>query len=268
MAAVHAIYGMSGRLCRPVADQTGPPVRDAERLLWSAFVSGSYRRPSGNPPYWPTGTQIMWWSGDGPLGTGAVITKDGDAPVPHFAEPVTVVRDNADALVAWLAAGTPVLRVARADGLRKRDDKSTLFTAETVQDVGMWTDYDVLRIAPTGRPWSVWVFSAEHTKEFAGWYVNLEDPHVRDEHAVYTRDHVLDLEIEPDRIMARKDDDELVLAVAQGRYNAATAVAIEADAAEVETIVADWGPPFCDGWEHFRPDPAWPIPGLPERGTL
>jgi len=210
----------------------------------------------------------MWWSGDGPLATGAVVTKNGNTSVPHFAEPVTVVRDDADVLVAWLAAGTPVLRVARADGLGKRDDKSTLFTAETVQDVGVHAYYDVLRIAPTGRPWSVWILFAEHTREFAGWYLNLEDPHARDDHAVYTRDHVLDLEIEPDRTMARKDEDELALAVAQGRYDAATAAAIEAEAAEAEAIVADWGPPFCDGWEHFRPDPAWPIPGLPERGTL
>jgi hypothetical protein len=21
---------------------------------------------------------------------------------------------------------------------------------------------------------------------------------------------------------------------------------------------------FCDGWESFRPDPAWPIPTLPD----
>jgi predicted RNA-binding protein associated with RNAse of E/G family len=224
-------------------------------------------RPSGRPPYWPTGTQIMWWSGAGALATGVAITEDGVTAGPHFAEPVTVVRDDANALVAWLAAGTPVLRAERADGLGKRDDKSTLFTAATVQDVGAWADYDVLRIAPTGRPWSVCVFFAEYSREFAGWYVNLEDPHVRDEHAVYTRDHILDLVLEPDRSMARKDEDELAIAVAQGRYDATAAAAIHADAAAVEAVIADWGAPFCDGWEHFRPDPAWPIPTLPGRGT-
>lgn len=222
------------------------------------------RRSSGSPPYWSTGSQIMWRSGEGPLAAGAPVISDSCAPVPIFAEPVTVVRDDADALIAWLAVGTPVLRVARADGLGKRDDKSTLFTAATVQDIGVHAYYDILRIAPTRRPWSVWVFFTEHTRQFAGWYVNLEAPHIRDEHAVYTCDHVLDLEIEPDRSVARKDQDELELAVAQGRYDAATAAAIEADAAEVEVIVAHWGSPFCDGWEHFRPDPGWPIPELPE----
>jgi predicted RNA-binding protein associated with RNAse of E/G family len=230
-------------------------------------MSESPRRPSGSPPYWPTGAQIMWRYGDGPLGAGRAISDDADTSVPHFAEPVTVVRDDADALIAWLAVGTPVMRAARADGLEKRDDTRTLFTADTVQAIGVWAQYDVLRIAPTGRAWSVCVFFAEQTRALAGWYVNLEAPHLRGGHAVHTRDHVLDLVIDPDRSMARKDADELVVAVAQGLFDSPTATAIEADAAEVEAIVAEWGSPFCDGWEHFQPDPAWPIPQPPELAT-
>jgi predicted RNA-binding protein associated with RNAse of E/G family len=215
-------------------------------------------RPSGSPPYWATGTQILWRSGGGPLATGPA-----NASTPRFAEPMTVVRDDADALVAWLAAGTPVLRARRADGLGKRDDKRTLFTAAVVQEIGAWTRYDVLRIAPTGRPWTVWVLFDERTGEFGGWYVNLEAAHVRDEDSVYTRDHVLDVEVEPDGTCSRKDEDELLLAVAHGVYDDAAAAAIRADAREVEAIVTAWGSPFRDGWEQFRPDPAWPVPALP-----
>jgi hypothetical protein len=203
----------------------------------------------------------MWREGDGPLGTGATVI---DTSVPHFAQPVTVVRDDPEALVVWLPTGTPVLRAARADGLGKRDDQSTLFTAELVQERGVHAVFDQLRIALTGRPWSVWVMWTQGTGEFAGWYVNLERPHVRDARTVYTSDHVLDLVIEPDRTMTRKDEDELALAVTQGVFDATTAAAIEADAAEVEAVVAGWGPPFCDGWERFRPDPGWPIPALHE----
>ncbi len=201
----------------------------------------------------------MWREGDGPLGTGATVV---DPSVPHFAQPVTVVRDDADALVVWLPTGTPVLRAARADGLGKRDDPITLFTAGLVQDRGVHADFHQLRIAPTGRPWSVWVFFSEATAAFAGWYVNLERPHVRDEHAVYTSDHVLDLVVAPDRSLVRKDEDELALAVAQGVFDAAAAESITRDVARVEALVAEWGSPFCDGWERFRPDPAWPVPGL------
>jgi len=113
----------------------------------------------------------MWREGSGPLGTGAPVV---DISAPHFAQPVTVVRDDADALVVWLPISTPVLRAARADGLGKRDDPSTLFTTEVVQDRGVHADFDQLRVAPTGRPWSVWLFFTEGTGEFAGWYVNLD----------------------------------------------------------------------------------------------
>jgi hypothetical protein len=78
---------------------------------------------------------------------------------------------------------------------------------------------------------------------------------------------VLDLVIEPDRSLVRKDEDELALAAAQGVFDDVTAGAIRADAAAAEALVADWGPPFRDGWEHFRPDPDWPIPGLPDLRT-
>lgn len=203
----------------------------------------------------------MWREGSGPLGTGAAVT---DTRVPHFAQPVTVVRDDANGLVAWLPCTTPVLRAARADGRGKRDDPDTLFTADLVQQRGTHAIFDQLRIALTGRPWSVWVFFAEGSGEFAGWYVNLEAPHVRDERTVFTSDHVLDLVVDPDRSVVRKDEDELALAVAQGVFHGSDAAAIQETAASVEQVVADWGTPFCDGWETFRPDPEWSIPRLVE----
>jgi uncharacterized protein len=97
-----------------------------------------------------------------------------------------------------------------------------------------------------------------------GWYVNLEEQHVRDERTVFTSDHVLDLVIDPDRSVARKDEDELALAVAQGVFDRSKAAAIEDTAAAVEQLVADWGPPFCEGWETFRPDPGWTVPRFVE----
>jgi hypothetical protein len=216
-------------------------------------VTSPARRPSGEPPYWTPGTQIAWRFG--PPGF-----QPGD---PHFAQPMTVVRDDADGLVAWLAAGSPVLTKVLADGRSLRADVALAFSGETAPAEGTWTGYDVLRVAPTGRPWSVWVFFAEGTGDFTGWYVNIEDPHVRDDAAIYSRDHVLDVWVEPDRSPERKDEDELALAVESGRYDAATAAWIESVAEEIEKVIADWGPPFCDGWETFRPDPAWPIPDRP-----
>jgi len=79
-----------------------------------------------------------------------------------------------------------------------------------------------------------------------------------------SRDHVLDVWVEHDRTFQRKDEDELVLAVEQGRYTQAGADAITAVAAEIEDVLRAWGSPPCDGWESFQPDPAWPVPTLAE----
>lgn len=193
---------------------------------------------------WEPGTQITWRYGDG------------------FAEPMTVVRDDDAGLVAWLAAGTPVLRKVRADGTPLRSDPATMFTTPTQVVEATWDDHDVLRIAPTNSWWSVWVFFDATTHAFEGWYVNIEDPHTRGDHEVRTRDHVLDIWVEPDRTRSRKDEDELLLAMQQGRYNRDEVELIHVVAAQAEQVVDDWGPPFSDGWESFTPDPDWPLPTL------
>lgn len=193
---------------------------------------------------WERGTQIMWRYGDG------------------FAEPMTVVQDDEKGLVAWLSAGTPVRRVIRADGRPLRADPTTMFTADRQVVEAVWQDHDVLRIAPSNAWWSVWVFFAAGTGAFEGWYINLEDPHTRGEREVRTRDHVLDIEVEPDRTHARKDADELELAVQQGRYNRDEAELITVVAEQAEALIEAWGSPLCDGWESFTPDPTWPVPTL------
>lgn len=193
---------------------------------------------------WEPGTQIRWIYGDG------------------FVEPMTVVRDDEQALVAWLPAGTPTRRLVRADGRPLRADPSTMFTAERVQVDAVWEDHDVLRIAPTNAWWSVWVFFDATTHAFEGWYVNIEDPLTRGDQEVRTRDHVLDIQVEPDRTRSRKDEDELELAVQQGRYNRDEAELITTVAEQAEELIDAWGSPFCDGWEDFTPDPTWPVPTL------
>lgn len=177
---------------------------------------------------------------------------------------MTVVQDDAQVLVAWIAADTPVAMPVRADGLGMRDSFHDMFTAPRVQGQGTWFGEGNIRIAPTGMPWSVWLFW-DPGGEFSSYYINLEDAHLRDERNVYTSDHVLDIEVQPDGTHWRKDEHELTAAVEQGRYSSEQAERFRATADEVEKLVADWGSPFCDGWDEFRPDPGWPIPVLPSQ---
>ena len=178
--------------------------------------------------------------------------------------PMTVVRDDSQGLVAWLAPGTEILKMVLATGedlrtapLRER------FQCQRSMAKARWRGEGILRIAPTGMPWSVWLFW-EPGWEFAGWYINLETPIRRAGADVYTDDHVLDVWVTPDRTCHRKDEDELVAAVAEGRFTHEEAASITGNAAMAEEAVASWQSPFSDGWESWRPDPAWTLPPLPE----
>lgn len=200
--------------------------------------------------YWTPGTQIEWRYG-----------HPGQDDL-DFVAPLTVVRDDEDVLAAWLAVDTPVLKVVRVDGRDLRDGGEDAFTAPRRRVASTWTGHSVLRVLPKGRSWSVWHFFHGGTGAFEGWYVNIEDPHERWGRTTRSRDHLLDLWVEPDRSVERKDEHELEAAVQAGRYTEAEADAIRGVAGEVESVVAAWGRPFCDGWEQFRPDPAWPVPDL------
>lgn len=198
--------------------------------------------------HWQPGTEITWYFGP----PGGLMWE----------EPVRVIRDDARGLVAWLPMGTPVRHVARADGRPLRADPATLFTAPRAQIQTVWQRTSVLRIVMPGSWWSVWAFFDGVSGAFQGWYANIEQPHVRDGHGTHTWDHVLDVWVNPDHSHHRKDEDELVLAVEQGRYTPAQADHIRSVAGEIEATIDAWASPFCDGWEHFLPDPAWPLPQL------
>ena len=182
---------------------------------------------------------------------------------PETLRPVTVVRDDAEGLVAWLAPSKSVLRPVLPDGRELRSvPAEQMFRAERALRLDRWEGHGVLKVAPTGVPWSVWCFWNPDWS-FRGWYVNLEDVHRRDARSIATQDHVLDVWVDADRSVRWKDEDELEAAVVAGRFTAEQAAAFRNDAREVEACVAAWGLPFRDGWEHWRPDPSWPVPELP-----
>lgn len=217
-------------------------------------AGGAAARPSGEPPFFAPGSQILW----------RYRRLTGEPGQPETVRPVTVVRDDADALVAWLAPQTPVLRAVLSDGRDIRDaplHQRFLHARSSKHDV--WHGTGILKIAPTGVPWSVWVFwDADWNHLF--WYINLEDVHVRDDTGIRTQDHALDVVVRPDGTTEWKDEDELEAAVEAGRFTAAQAAEFENDARAAEKVVARWGSPFCDDWPDWRPDPSWPLPALPD----
>jgi hypothetical protein len=212
--------------------------------LTQVSVSGNGSRPSGEPPYFARGATILW-------------------RYRNSIAPMTVVEDGPDRLVAWLPGGTTVLRPVLPDG---RDPRAVgpveMFRMGRVRRREVWHGYGSLRIAPTGRPWSVWLFWDEHGCHDC-WYINLEAVHRRDDAGIHSVDHAVDLVVAPDRSVEWKDLDELEGAVLAGRFTRAESDGFLADAAAAEREVEAWAAPFRDSWERWRPDPAWRRPELP-----
>jgi len=197
---------------------------------------------------WAASEQI-WWHYRRP---------DWTPGAPEYVDPMTVVRDDADRLVAWLAPGTPVLQSRPADGRAVRDvPLAERLSCPRVQGRSTWYGSGSLRILRPGDPWSVCLFWDDDW-QLACWYVNLEGPHLREGRHTYTNDHLLDVVVRGDRTVHRKDEDELAAAVAQGVLDALDAQDAEQiikDAERAERAVAAWTSPFCDGWQHWRPRP-------------
>ena len=73
-----------------------------------------------------------------------------------------VVRDDADGLVAWLAPGTPLLRPVLADGRELRSvpvaERFDVDRHGRANRLDSWHGHGILKVAPAGVPWSVWLF--------------------------------------------------------------------------------------------------------------
>lgn len=227
-------------------------------------------RASPRPVDLPALESLRQAEGDGPW------TEAGRAP--HLSpgdvvqwrygrrcDPMRVVRDEERGLVAWLAPDTELLASAPGDGLALRDRPlAERFAGERVPTLATWKGGGILRIAPTGRPWSVWVFT-EDDGALAGHYVNLELTHRRAGDETNTRDLVLDLWLDPTGELWLKDADELEAAVTHGPLSPAAAGEVRAIAewARADLVEgADW--PLDEEWTTWRPPTDWTTPPLPD----
>ncbi|MGW5233042.1 cytidylyl-2-hydroxypropylphosphonate hydrolase [Streptomyces nodosus] len=215
---------------------------------------GTVRRAAagGATTHWAPGEQILWRY------------RENGGPRYHIARPVTVVRDDAELLAVWMAPGTECVRPVLADGTPLHAEPlESRYTKPRAVRRDRWFGTGVLKLARPGEPWSVWLFW-EPGWQFKNWYVNLEEPLARWADGVDSEDHFLDICVYPDRSWGWRDEDEFAQAQRDGLMDPGLAARVrEAGRSAVEVIHA-WGAPFSDGWQHWRPDPAWSVPPLPE----
>jgi hypothetical protein len=205
-------------------------------------------RPAGGAPYLAEGQVVTWHYG-------------------AWTDVLRVVRDDPRGLVAWLPPGSERLTAVPRDGKGLRDrslaERAALAVArEYDMVVSRWQGPGLLRIAPTGVPWSLWYFRDE-TGVFEGHYLNLELVHERPvdgDARVHTRDLVLDLWLENGETWL-KDADELDASVGAGWCTAEQRGVIRDIAEQARREQIDpraW--PLDEGWEDWRPPAEWDQP--------
>ncbi|HCA85092.1 MAG TPA: DUF402 domain-containing protein [Streptomyces sp.] len=206
----------------------------------------------GSRERWSAGEHILWrYRGNG-------------SDRLHICRPVTVAQDTPELLAVWMAPGTDCVRPVLADGTPvHREPLATRYTKPRRTVRSRWHGMGVLKLSRPGDPWSVWLFW-DRGWRFRSFYVNLEEPLRRWSGGVDSEDHFLDLSVRPDRSWEWLDEDEFAQARRAGLMDVAQAARVRAAGRSAVELVRAWGPPFRDGWERWRPDPAWTIPVLPD----
>ncbi|AZM55204.1 DUF402 domain-containing protein [Streptomyces sp. WAC 01529] len=182
----------------------------------------------------------------------------------HICRPVTVVQDSEELLAVWMAPGTECVKPVLADGTPLHHEPlATRYTKPRTVRRDRWFGTGVLKLARPGDPWSVWLFW-EPGWRFKNWYVNLEEPRARWSDGVDSEDHFLDISVRPDGSWRWHDEDEFAEALRVGLMDAEKAADVRAAGRAALDVIDAWGAPFSDGWQHWRPDPSWVVPPLPD----
>ncbi len=180
--------------------------------------------------------------------------------------PVTIAASGPDFIAYYLAAGTPYKYPVDIDdgvGLLGRERGGIGDRAWRMID-GVWHTNVRLYVVPHGAAYAISLFWQASDWAFLGWYVDLQAPLVCIPCGFETEDYLLDILVAPDRSWRWKDEDELEIAVHAGRFSTAQAAQIRAKAQRVVRMIEMWTWPFNADWEHWRPDPSWPVPKLPD----
>jgi uncharacterized protein len=175
-----------------------------------------------------------------------------------WALPATVVEQSDARVALWIAPYSPIMR---PPSLRVPIPK--VAAREWTLGEECWLGGGVLMLHERGSAHSIWPRWNE-SGAFGGWYVNLEDPWRESALGFDTTDHALDIVVRPDRSWEWKDEDDLAKGVEVGLFSPPQARAIRQEGERVVERIESWSAPFDESWENWCPDPAWPMPSIPE----
>ncbi|MGE3074967.1 MAG: DUF402 domain-containing protein [Dehalococcoidia bacterium] len=182
--------------------------------------------------------------------------------------PVTVVEDAPERLVFWCPGGTRWKVPTTPPSREYHPDRAERFARN--MEFGDWVLEDwhwrvpCLEFVRPGEWLAVRVTWAPDTGEHWGWYINLQEPFRRVEGGIEMMDMMLDVVVDAERAWWWKDEDEFALIRDRGFISPETAETVRSAGFEGIGRLERLDEPFGDHWLNWRPDPAWPMPQLPE----
>lgn len=198
----------------------------------------------------------MRWSGG-----DAVVWRSVAEGVVRTAMPLVVVRDEPDLVALYRPVGSVY---KRRTGERGGPGGRLLLRWDGGHEDMTWSRNRVLVLYEPDAAHTVHLFWDDASDAFLGWYINLEAPWRRTSLGFDTREHLLDVVFEPDLSAWRlKDEEELDWAVGRGDFTPEEAASIRAEASRAIDLLVRSVPPYGRQWPSWRPDPSWPVPGLP-----
>lgn len=201
------------------------------------------------------GTPGRWTSGD--VIALRYITTDGRI---EMCWPCRVVLDSPQLLAVFIAAGSPYKAGPKKTAAQKRKDGRRRLPPNEFE----WRK-DTLRLMLPGQCHSVFLFwdKVDGDRRFSGYFVNMEEPLRRTSVGIDTQDHTLDIVVEADLTWRWRDEVELANHVAHGFYTADLALAARLEGKRAIESIVQGSHPCRQGWDNWRPDPAWRPPAMP-----
>jgi hypothetical protein len=190
---------------------------------------------------------VAWQPGD------VIVHREVWRGVPWLASPVIVVEDAPGLLATYMPEEMPLAFPPSADG-----------RPHPWAGKERWTGHGVLVLRRPGEAYSVWHFWDGPSRRFAGWYLNIEEPHRRTAVGYDTQDLELDVWIPAGEPWRFKDEECLEQRVREGRYTEAQVTAARRVGGELGAMLDRGERWWDDGWASFVPEPGWRAPAFPE----
>lgn len=174
-----------------------------------------------------------------------------------IARPYIVVRDTRELLVLFSPLGSIWKDTSEKIKPAERPNKTWTWVNRE------WNFGGILRLTIPGSRYSVLLLTNEDGTPYK-YYINLEEPIHRTKFGFDFEDNILDIWVEADlSSWSWQDEDELEEAVAAGQITREQAAALYSEGKAAVGLLQSGNSPF-NGWEKWRPGPAWKMPVLPD----